>query len=216
MNAKTYDWKDVANSQFDKAFTLALLLLLFAIMVTPRVDIKRQKFSMEQMQAVELPPEEREEIKPPEDIVKPVIDIVISEDLTGKDASDIDLKADALKLFGQDIYSTNLQSKSGQGDKPFEFVPYEDPPEPINPIAPEYPEHMIKMGYTGVVILEVDVYKDGTVGKIDVKKSLLKGTGGLDEAAINTVKKWKFQPGKSGGKPIDTTVIIPIEFNIKK
>jgi TonB family protein len=45
-------------------------------------------------------------------------------------------------------------------------------------------------------------------------KSLMSGPGGLDEAAITTIKKWKFQPGKSGGKPIDTSVIIPIEFSL--
>lgn len=217
MNTKTYDWKDVANSQFDKAFTLALLVLLFGIMVTPKVDISKQKFSMQEMEVFEPPLEEKEKIKPPDDIVKPVIDIVISDDLAGKDATDPNLIADALKQLGQDIFSINTASKgSGQSDKPFEFVPYEDPPEPINPIAPEYPEHIIKMGISGTVILEVDVYKDGSIGQIDVKKSLLKGAGGLDEVAVNTVKKWKFQPGKSGGKAIDTTVIIPIEFTLKK
>jgi protein TonB len=217
MDAKTFDWKDVANSQFDKAFTLALLVLLFGIMVTPKVDISKQKFSMQQMEAVILPPDDPDKIKPPEDIVKPVIDIIISDDLAGKDASDPNLIADALKTLGGDIFNTNIAAKgSDQTDKPFEFVPYEDPPEPINPIAPEYPEHIIKMGISGTVILEVDVYKDGTIGQIDVKKSLLKGAGGLDEVAVNTVKKWKFQPGKSGGKAIDTTVIIPIEFTLKK
>ena len=89
---------------------------------------------------------------------------------------------------------------------------YEDPPEPINPIAPEYPPEQLKTGIEGLVYLEVEVFKDGSVGKIKVVKSLHKEKGGLDEAAVNAVKKWKFIPGKSYGKPIDTVVIIPIEF----
>jgi protein TonB len=217
VDTKMYDWKDVANSQFDKAFTLALLVLLFCIMVTPKVDIERQKFSLQQMQAIDLPPEVRDQLKPPEDIVKPVIDIVIDDELGGADAQDPSMLEAALKQLGGDIYSTsNVGSKSSGDDRPFEFVPYEDAPVPINPIPPEFPEFAKKTGIQGNVVLEVDVYKDGTLGKIKVLRSLLSGPGGLDESAINAVKKWKFQPGKSGGKPVDTTVIIPIEFNLTR
>jgi len=40
------------------------------------------------------------------------------------------------------------------------------------------------------------------------------GPGGLDEAAIEAVRKVRFQPGKSSGNPVDTTVIVPIEFKL--
>lgn len=211
MDTKTYDWKDVANSQFDKAFTLALLILLFGIMVTPKVDIKRQTFSVQQMQAIELPPEERIEMKPPEDIARPVIDIVIDEDLTGDDATDPNKLALVRAQLGVDIYATN----SGPVEnRLFDFVPYEDPPEPINPVSPVYPDMAKRMGIEGIVVLEVDVYKDGTTGNIQVLKSLMSGIGGLDETAKEAVRRWKFQPGRSGGKAVDTTVIIPIEFTL--
>jgi periplasmic protein TonB len=214
MEAKTYDWKDVANAKFDKAFTLALLVLLFGVMVSPKVEIQKQQYAIQQMQAVDLPPEEREKIKPPEDIVKPVIDIIISDELAGNDITDPNVKEALLKQMDVNVFDTNISKNNS--DRPFEFVPYEDPPEPINPIAPTYPDFAKRTGIQGVVILEVDVYRDGTLGKINVKKSLLSGPGGLDEAAIDAVKKWRFQPGKSGGKPIDTTVIIPIEFTLTK
>lgn len=217
MEAKTFDWKDVANSQFEKAVTLALLLLLFGILVTPKVDIKRQKFSIQEMQAIDLPPEEREKLKPPEDIAKPVIDITFSDDLPGDEATDPNVLADIQKQLGLGIFETNTSGRgTGASDRPFDFVPYEDPPEPINPIAPEYPAFAIRTGIEGLVYLEVDVYKDGSLGNIKVLKSLMSGPGGLDEAAVNSVKKWKFQPGKSGGKPVDTSVIIPIEFTLNK
>jgi protein TonB len=213
MDSKTFDWKDVANSQFEKAFTLALLLLLFGIMVTPKVEIRKQQFKMQEMQAIELPPEERERIKPPEDIVKPVVDITIDEELGTDETTDPDVIAQLKSQFG-DIWETTNAGNTSGSDKPFNFEPYEDPPEPINPIAPEYPPLMIKTGVEGLVYLEVDVYKDGSIGNVNVIKSLLSGPGGLDEAAVNAVRKWKFQPGRSGGKPIDTTVIIPIEFTL--
>ncbi len=216
MEANTFDWKDVANSQFDKAVTLAILVLLLALLVTPKVEVKKQAYTSQEMQAIDLPPEEREKIKPPEDIVKPVIDIVISDELSGEEASDPDVLADIQRQLGLGIFETNISggSSSGDSDKPFDFVDWEDPPEPINPVAPEYPTFAINTGIQGTVYLDVDVYKDGTIGNIVVKKSLMSGPGGLDEAAINAVRKWKFQPGKSGGKAIDTTVTIPVEFTL--
>lgn len=217
MDAKTFDWKDVANAQFEKALTLAVLLLLFAIMVTPKVDVKRQKFSVQETQIIDLPPEEREKLTPPEDIAKPVIDIIIDEELGGEEATDPNVLAALQTQLGLGIFETDAAGRSSAtSERPFEFVPYEDPPEPINPVAPDYPAFAIRTGIEGLVYLEVDVYKDGSIGNIKVLKSLMSGPGGLDEAAVNTVKRWKFQPGKSGGKPVDTTVIIPIEFTLNK
>ncbi len=217
MEAKTFDWKDVANSQFEKALTLAILVLLFAVLVTPKVDIKRQKFSVQETQVIDLPPEEREKLTPPEDIAKPVIDIIIEDEPTGTDATDPNVLAAIQTQLGLGIFEQNTSGRgSGASERPFEFVPYEDPPEPINPVAPDYPTFAIRTGIEGLVYLEVDVYKDGTIGNIKVLKSLMSGPNGLDEAAINAVRRWKFQPGKSGGKPVDTTVIIPIEFTLNK
>jgi len=62
------------------------------------------------------------------------------------------------------------------------------------------------------VILEAEVLKDGSVRDIRVRRGV---GGGLDEAAIEAVRKVKFQPGKSSGQPVDCLVIIPVEFRIQ-
>ncbi|HNZ07515.1 MAG TPA: energy transducer TonB, partial [Candidatus Cloacimonadota bacterium] len=59
-------------------------------------------------------------------------------------------------------------------------------------------------------VLNVEVFKDGSVGNITVQRSVT----GLDDAAIDAVKKIRFQPGKSSGQPVDTTVIIPVDFRL--
>jgi TonB family protein len=92
------------------------------------------------------------------------------------------------------------------------YIPYEDPPEPYYCISPVYPEKGLEQHMEGTVALEVMVYKSGEVGKITVRKSMHKD---FDDAAVEAVKKWKFHPGKDGGKPVDTTVIIPIEFSLE-
>ncbi|GEM_PF-7020623 len=143
-----------------------------------------------------------------------------SENIVCMDSTDTEITTAEIEeilssMIGSGIFETS-PPKMMYSDKPFNYIPYEDPPEPINPIVPEYPESAKKLGIEGIVVLEVYVYADGTIGQIKVIKSLMAGPGGLNEAAINAVKQWKFQPGKSGGKPIDTSVIIPIEFTLPK
>lgn len=91
------------------------------------------------------------------------------------------------------------------------YVPYEEAPEPINPSAPNYPD--LSKLLDGFVVLEVFIDSTGVVKKVKVKKSLLAGPEGLDQAAVNTVRQWKFKPGLSNSKPINTIILIPIEFN---
>ena len=52
------------------------------------------------------------------------------------------------------------------------------------------------------MILKVEVLTDGTVGVVEVLKSLMLGPGGLDEAAIKCVKQWRFSITKENGKPV--------------
>ena len=65
-----------------------------------------------------------------------------------------------------------------------------------------------------LVILKVEVLTDGTVGAIEVIKSVMSGQCMLGEAAVKSVKKWKFSPAKKNGKPVNCRVTIPITFNL--
>ena len=77
-------------------------------------------------------------------------------------------------------------------------------------VRPDYPDAAKRTRTQGTVVLEVEVYRDGSVGNIRVQRSII----GLDDAAIAAVRRVRFQPGKSGGHPIDTLVIIPVEFRL--
>ncbi|MCL1826623.1 MAG: energy transducer TonB, partial [Candidatus Cloacimonetes bacterium] len=67
---------------------------------------------------------------------------------------------------------------------------------------------------TGVVILDIEVLIDGSIGAIEVFQSLMPGPGGLDEAAILAVRKWQYQPAESGGNPVACWVKQPINFTL--
>lgn len=210
MNMSTNDWKDIANAQFGKAIALSLTLLIFVMMVSPKIDVRKQVFKVDQMELVDIPMEERERIEPPQTEVSIDVSFEISDDLG---TQEVDMKAyeDAISKIGN-IYSTNANTSSTvQDDKPVNFVAYDDPPVVIGTIAPEYPDFAKRAKQQGTVVLEVEVLKDGSVRNISVKRSV---PGGLDEAAIAAVRKVKFQPGRSSGQPVDCLVIIPVEFKI--
>jgi len=80
--------------------------------------------------------------------------------------------------------------------------------------APEYPRHAKKRGYEGTVILEVLVTKEGKAGKVSVYQSSRYSS--LDEAAVSSVRKWRFEPGKRGDKKVDMPVKIPIRFKLEE
>ncbi len=94
------------------------------------------------------------------------------------------------------------------------FVAHENPPVMIGQLRPEYPLSARNAGIQGTVILEVQVLKDGSVSDVKVKRSVQQGQHGLDEAAINAVKKVRFKPGMSSGAPVDTMVVIPVSFRL--
>jgi periplasmic protein TonB len=82
---------------------------------------------------------------------------------------------------------------------------------PDNP-APPYPEAALREGKEGRVILRVKVSATGTVTDIGVHKS--SGVSSLDEAALQTVKTWKFSPALRGNERIEYEVAVPISFNL--
>ena len=65
-----------------------------------------------------------------------------------------------------------------------------------------------------VLLLECVVLPDGSVGNVEVVRSL-DSTFGLDEEAIKSVKLWKFRPGMRQGVPVPVEVIIEVGFTLR-
>lgn len=80
-----------------------------------------------------------------------------------------------------------------------------------NPL-PAYPLPARRRGYAGVVMLSVEVLADGRVGRLEMKKT--SGFDMLDKSARETVKGWKFSPGKKMGTPVTMWVDLPVRFEL--
>ncbi len=77
---------------------------------------------------------------------------------------------------------------------------------------PVYPPVARKRGYKGVVVLSVFVDENGRVKSLRVFNS--SGYSILDDAALDSVKKWIFKPGMKGEKKAAMWVRVPIRFEL--
>ncbi|MFA6122019.1 MAG: energy transducer TonB [Sideroxydans sp.] len=83
----------------------------------------------------------------------------------------------------------------------------------LNNPRPPYPMVARRMGYNGKVILNVEVLAEGRAGQVLLHKS--SGYEILDNAALQTVKTWKFSPAKRLGQPVTQWFLVPIKFSLE-
>lgn len=87
-------------------------------------------------------------------------------------------------------------------------------PVPIHQERAAYTPEAMAAKIEGTVLLESVVLSDGSVGDITVIRSLDKEFG-LDQQAIDALKRWTWKPGMKDGKPAPVTVTIEITFTLK-
>jgi TonB family protein len=85
------------------------------------------------------------------------------------------------------------------------------PPLLLSKTEPEYSEEARKARLQGTVVLQIEVDTHGQAQNITVRQSL--GLG-LDDRAMEAVKKWKFAPGKVNGKPAAVVAYVEVNFRL--
>ena len=84
-------------------------------------------------------------------------------------------------------------------------------PTLLSKIEPEYSEEARKAKHQGTVTLYIQVDASGRAINMKVLHSL--GLG-LDEKAMEAVKKWRFKPGTKDGKPVTVEAQIEVNFRL--
>jgi len=84
-------------------------------------------------------------------------------------------------------------------------------PSVVHKVDPEYSEEARKAKWSGSVTLTLVVDAKGRPREVRVIKSL--GMG-LDQKAIEAVRKWEFKPGTKDGKPVDAPVTVEVNFRL--
>jgi TonB family protein len=90
--------------------------------------------------------------------------------------------------------------------------PCATPPHPVKSPPPEYSAEAREAKIEGAVVLGTVVGVDGNARDIRVVQSL---GHGLDEKAIEAVKKWKFEPGTNAGVPVAVLMNVEMDFHLR-
>ena len=82
------------------------------------------------------------------------------------------------------------------------------PPRPVKHVDPVYPDEAKAAGVSGVVIIEITV---GTAGSV-VEASVLRSIPLLDQAALDAVSQWEYEPTVLNGEPVEVLMTVTVNF----
>ncbi len=85
-------------------------------------------------------------------------------------------------------------------------------PLAIQSPAPKYTESARRARIQGVVILEVEIDREGRVTSTRILKGLPLG---LDEEARQAISQWRFQPAMRNGEPVPAITVLTVNFQLQ-
>jgi periplasmic protein TonB len=79
-------------------------------------------------------------------------------------------------------------------------------------VRPAYPAAPRRLGIQGTTMLRVHILADGRIGDVRVEHSA--GHPDLDQAAMEAVRRWRFEPARRGAEAVAMWVLLPVEFRL--
>jgi periplasmic protein TonB len=219
QNAVDVSVFETANDRFKRSFgswfwgsMLAAVMVHFVVMAFwPNLRAADVSFTMEDMEAVELPPE-IEIPPPPEQIQRPanpvVSEAMIDDDITIAPTTFDDNQPD-------DLPPPPSQAEAGLGDEPT-FTPFTVAPEVRNRaeiqrvLEREYPSTLRDAGIGGTVVMHFFIDEEGVVQNTVVDQS--SGHAALDAAAERVAQAFEFTPALNRDQRVPVWISIPIVF----
>lgn len=123
------------------------------------------------------------------------------------------LAALLLLLPGGSASALQEQEKSPPSGPPYRVGGDVKRPEKISGLTPAYTAEARRARVTGVVIVETLIDEQGNVTETRVIKGLPMG---LEEAAVEAVRSWKFKPATLEGQPVPVYYVLTINFQLDK
>ena len=93
------------------------------------------------------------------------------------------------------------------------FIPYDLAPRAKSAIKPIYPEIAQEAGIEGVVVVQAFIDERGRVKETLILKGV--PNTGLDEAAMDAIRRTKFHPAEQRERPVAVWISIPVNFRLK-
>lgn len=98
---------------------------------------------------------------------------------------------------------------AGQGGRVVERMP-----APLRTVKPRYPLAARRAGQEGQVLLRLFVDAEGRVGQVAVLKADPEGV--FEEAAVEAVRKWRFNPAMNKGAALGMWLTLPVRFALER
>jgi protein TonB len=86
------------------------------------------------------------------------------------------------------------------------------PPVPITRVEAEYTLEAHAAKYSGSVQVSLVVDQQGVPRDLKVVRA---AGFGLDEKALEAVRKWTFRPGMKNGKPVAVPAVVEVRFEFR-
>jgi protein TonB len=103
-----------------------------------------------------------------------------------------------------------VQPAQNTAAAPLRLGPGIEPPRKIKHVKPVYPQWSPAGRLRGTVVIEATIGIDGKVHQAKVMRSI----AGLDQAALEAVRQWEFEPARVDGVAIPVIMAVTVTFAI--
>jgi protein TonB len=193
------DLKHYSDLTYEKSAILALLLsMLLFLVIKGTAEIKIETTEQEKIVTFDIPPEiqQQQQIKAPP---RPSIPIETESDEVPEDVTIADTVIDT------------VWTPPPEPEAPVYFVSYDESPQIKKKVDPKYPSLARKAGIEGTVRVLVGIDEEGKV----IEAKVISSVPGLDEAAVDCVKKWLFKPAMQRDRPVRVQIAVPVTFRLR-
>ncbi len=184
-----------------KVFRIFAILWLFALLTacasTPQ---EKQKSECKKMMSQLQKRPQKYDTAAKEEMLKKIIKNELSSKFSDEELKDRSFDELVALLFNTD---SNLKS-------------YGKAAVITKKIIPDFPESIDNYSKDTIVKLQVEVMKTGKIERVLVKESVDNSPGGIDEKAIEAVKKYEFKPVTVLNVPVNGWAIVDVRLHRKK
>jgi protein TonB len=190
----------------------ALFALKFPEVVAQTGEQKKQKvYVVQQVRFRPPPPEQKQEIPKARSKRVPIPDPTPDEPEPIRLEEEIE---EQIELPTDDIvFGIPEGPPPSEPSGPIHVGGDMNPPVKINAPQPQYTEIARKARIQGVVIVQAIIDKEGNVTSVKLLKGLPMG---LDTAALEAIKRWKFEPATlADGRPVAVYYTLTVNFQLQ-
>ena len=194
-------------------FTLIVMIIMFSSVPRSGGGERTQTEIRIEIETIDIPVIEQqiEAAKPPS---RPSIPIEVEDDDLLDDVT-IEMSTD---ISSYEAWDAPPPPPEDDGGPRVRFIPYDEAPEPIGGFAAiqrnvVYPEIAQEAGIEGTVVIQAFVNEFGIVTDCLILKGV--PNTGLDEAAVDAIKKTRFKPAKQRDRNVGVYISIPVIFKLQ-